>query len=77
MNLTTALRLHLRSRVAIVGGGGKTTALFMLAREASSLVIVAATAHMAIEQTALADQHFFIHTPSDLTELDLHLPSGV
>ena len=74
MNLTTALRLGSTPRVAIVGGGGKTTAMFTLARERSAPVIVAATAHMAIEQTALADQHFFV---DDATLLDGQLPTGV
>ncbi len=60
MNLTTALRLGPAPRVAIVGSGGKTTTIFALAREATSPVIVASTAHMALEQLALADQHFFV-----------------
>jgi molybdenum cofactor cytidylyltransferase len=61
-------------RVALVGGGGKTTALFTLAREYASPVIVAVTAHMAIEQTALADQHFLVE---DVAALDLPLATGV
>ena len=55
MDLTNALRLGSTPRVAIVGGGGKTTTLFILAREATSNVIVAATAHMAIAQLEMAD----------------------
>lgn len=74
MKLTHALRLSATPRVAIVGGGGKTTAVFILARELPPPVIVAATAHMAIEQTALADQHFFVDAE---TALDIQLPTGV
>lgn len=74
MNLTTALRLGSMPRVAIVGSGGKTTALFTLAREMSSPVIVAVTAHIAIEQTALADQHVLV---DDATSLEIQLPIGV
>jgi molybdenum cofactor cytidylyltransferase len=61
-------------RVALVGGGGKTTTMFSLARAMPSPVIVAATAHMAVEQLALADQHFFVNTPADVIA---HLPSGL
>jgi molybdenum cofactor cytidylyltransferase len=61
-------------RVAIVGGGGKTTTMFTLTREYPSPVIVAATAHMAIEQMALADQHIVIE---DTSPLELPLPTGV
>ena len=66
MNLTSALRLGSTPRVAIVGGGGKTTTLFMLAREAPSKVIAAATAHMAVEQVALADRQVYVTTPAEL-----------
>ena len=48
--------------------------MFTLAREFPAPVIVAATAHMAIEQTALADQHFFV---DEATSLDIQLPTGV
>jgi molybdenum cofactor cytidylyltransferase len=61
-------------RVALVGGGGKTTTMFTLAHEYASPVMVAATAHMAIEQTALADQHVFV---DEATVLDSELPTGV
>jgi molybdenum cofactor cytidylyltransferase len=43
-----------------VGSGGKTITMFTLARELPPPVIVAATAHMAIEQMALADRHFLV-----------------
>jgi molybdenum cofactor cytidylyltransferase len=77
VSLAGALRLSDTSRVAIVGGGGKTTTLFMLARAMQSPVIVAATAHMAIEQTALADQHFFVENPDDLVPFEAQLPAGI
>jgi molybdenum cofactor cytidylyltransferase len=77
VKLTAALRLSAAPRVAIVGGGGKTTTMLTLAREATSPVIVAATAHMAIEQLALADQHFFANTPADLIARVSQLPTGI
>jgi molybdenum cofactor cytidylyltransferase len=74
VNLTTALRLSSMPRLALAGGGGKTTALFALAREYASPVIVAATAHLAIEQTALADLHVVV---DETISLDTPLSSGV
>jgi len=77
VKLTTALRLGSLPRVAIVGGGGKTTTMFALAREYPSPVIIAATAHMAIEQMALADQHFSVASPNDVAAFEANLPPGV
>ena len=66
MNLIHALRLdraHSTSPViSLVGAGGKTTALFQLARQLAeqkkgSPVIVTATTHLGAWQTSLADQH--------------------
>jgi molybdenum cofactor cytidylyltransferase len=74
VNLATALRISSTPRVALVGGGGKTTTMFTLARESSSPVIVAATAHMAIEQLALVNQYFFV---DDAASLDIQLSTGV
>ncbi len=77
MKLTTALRLGATPRVALAGAGGKTTTMFILARESSSRVIAAATAHMAIEQLSLADQHFFANTPDEVAARASPLPPGI
>ena len=74
MKLTTALRLSSAPRVAIVGGGGKTTTMFALAHAMPSPVITAATTQMAIEQLALADQHFFANSPADVPA---QMPPGI
>jgi molybdenum cofactor cytidylyltransferase len=66
VKLATALRLGSTSRVALVGGGGKTTALFALAREYASPAIVAAAAHLAIEQAELADRHVVVAEAASL-----------
>ncbi len=55
MNLWTALRLGEAPRVAFVGAGGKTTALFALAREAPRAVVTTTT-HLGAWQAALADR---------------------
>jgi len=57
LSLAKALRLQPFSCVAFVGAGGKSTALFNIARESSSPVIVTATSHLGIWQTSLADAH--------------------
>lgn len=77
MKLTTALRLGSTPRVALVGGGGKTTTMFTLARAMPSPAITAATAHMAIEQLALADQHYFVNTSAELAARALQLTTGI
>ena len=55
--LKQALRVQSHNCVAFVGAGGKTTAMFQLAGELSSPVIVTATSHLGIWQTKLADKH--------------------
>jgi molybdenum cofactor cytidylyltransferase len=74
VNLTTALRIGPLPRLALAGSGGKTTALFTLAREAATPVIVAATARMAIEQTSLADRHVVV---DEAAPPAIPLPAGV
>ncbi len=53
-----ALGLSAAPRVAFVGSGGKSTALFYLAREYPPPVIVTATSHLEIFQAKQADHHF-------------------
>jgi probable selenium-dependent hydroxylase accessory protein YqeC len=59
--------------IAFVGAGGKTTAIFHLARSLSSAagnpVIVTATSHLAVWQFQLADHHRTIITTEDLDVL--------
>ncbi len=77
MDLKTALRLPAFPRLALVGAGGKTTALFHLARQFAPPVLVTATTHLADEQLKLADHHFFVECPEDLTSIEADLPPGV
>jgi molybdenum cofactor cytidylyltransferase len=60
-------------KVALVGAGGKTTALFQLARELPPPVIVTATTHLHIDQIKLADSHWNGEKPEDLTGLEQNL----
>ncbi|GAB4577776.1 MAG: molybdenum cofactor cytidylyltransferase [Anaerolineales bacterium] len=62
MDLAKALRVTRQSRLAFVGAGGKTTAMFQLARQLPPPVLVTATTHLAVEQLKLADCHFIVQT---------------
>jgi molybdenum cofactor cytidylyltransferase len=73
-SLRKALGLNTIPRVAFVGSGGKTTALFYLAREYPPPVIVTATSHLEFFQTKHADQHFYF---DEFLALDKSLPSDI
>src|SRR5512144_3022082 len=66
MNLTLAQALRVTSSpsIAFIGAGGKTTAMFQLARELPTPVIVTATSHLGAWQTKFADQHIIPQTPA-------------
>jgi len=72
MNLTLAQALRLNSSpcIAFVGAGGKTTAMFQLARQLPLPVIVTATSHLGMWQKKLADQHIITETPAPLEQLE-------
>lgn len=75
MDLAHALRLTSHPAnsqiISLVGAGGKTTALFQLARQLSvkSPAIVTATAHLGVWQTSLADHHIIAKSADDLRSL--------
>ena len=82
MKLAQALRFaqstifNPQSAIAFVGAGGKTTALFHLARELTSSegpVIVTATTHLHIDQIKLADSHWIVEKPEDFPGLEENL----
>jgi len=75
MNLSRALRFSTKPSltgsfevVSFVGAGGKTTAIFQLAREIVNRrsVVVTATTHLGVWQIPLADQHIIANNPSDI-----------
>jgi molybdenum cofactor cytidylyltransferase len=61
--------------IAFVGAGGKTTAMFQLARELLSTVhrppsvIVTATSHLGVWQIPLADRHIVAESPREIGEI--------
>ncbi|MBI5944197.1 MAG: putative selenium-dependent hydroxylase accessory protein YqeC [Chloroflexi bacterium] len=65
MKLSRALRLQNPAAVSFAGAGGKTTAMFQLAREFPR-TIVTATTHLGAWQIPLADHHI---ATNDLTTL--------
>ncbi len=73
MRLSQAFRLSNSPCLALVGAGGKTTALFQLARELPPPVIVTATTHLHVDQIKLADSHWNGGKPEDLAGLEKNL----
>src|SRR6266508_544295 len=74
LSIVQALRVDSSPCIAFIGAGGKTTALFQLARtlsrENASSVIVIATSHLGAWQFGLADQHIMTDSPAPLEELE-------
>ncbi len=68
--LARALRLSSPSCVAFTGAGGKTTAMFRLARQLQPPVIVAATTHLGAWQVEFADQHVIADSPAALENVE-------
>jgi len=66
MNLVKTFRLTMNSKVAFVGSGGKTTAMFQLARDFGSRVILTTTTHLALDQLEQAEKHFIVKSVEDL-----------
>jgi probable selenium-dependent hydroxylase accessory protein YqeC len=70
LSIAQALRVDSAPCIAFVGAGGKTTALFKLARQLPSPVIVTATSHLGSWQFSLADRHILTDSPAPLEELE-------
>jgi molybdenum cofactor cytidylyltransferase len=86
MRLIDAVRYPQGSNIAFVGAGGKTTALFRLAREilaasdkneGKQSVFVTTTTHLGAWQAAYADRIIKIGTLSEITGLEKRFPQGV
>lgn len=76
MYLSQAVRASESVCFALVGAGGKTSAMFTLARQLQRPVFVTTTTHIAVEQVRLADRHIILGQPSKLEDfLSDHLPA--
>jgi molybdenum cofactor cytidylyltransferase len=71
MLLSTALALQTEEVVALVGAGGKTTAMARLARELVPLrpVISSTTTHLALAESSMAPAHLVVASAGDLERL--------
>ncbi|MBN1537834.1 MAG: putative selenium-dependent hydroxylase accessory protein YqeC [Anaerolineales bacterium] len=83
MKLSTALRLNTSPRVAFVGAGGKTSGIFLLARQlieadrGPSSVFISTTTRMGLFQAKLADHHIIVESRNKLQELKTGFPPGL
>jgi molybdenum cofactor cytidylyltransferase len=68
LTLSTALRFLPEQCIAFVGAGGKTTAIFHLARELPTPVIVTTTTHLGVWQISLADKHIVANSIDELVD---------
>lgn len=66
MELKYGLRLSPATRSALVGAGGKTSAMFQIARDFDSAVVISTTTHLSLDQRGLADRHFVVQSPADI-----------
>jgi len=71
MELAQALRLPKTPSLAFVGAGGKTTALFQLARQLPPPVLVSTTTHLGVRQCSLADHHIVVDHVGEAVGLSL------
>jgi molybdenum cofactor cytidylyltransferase len=70
MEFLKAIRGDRAIRLAIVGAGGKTSAMFRLAREFEPPVLVTTSTHLSISQTRFSDTHIIVKaTGSSLKQL--------
>ena len=76
MQLSHALRLTNSSCLALVGAGGKTTALSQLARELTP-VMVTTTTHLGEWQITPADHHILVESGSPSRDLEQVIRSGI
>lgn len=76
MKLAQALRLSSNPTVAFSGAGGKTTALFQLARELAPALVTTST-HLGAWQVSLADRHFIWEPNAPLPEIETNSVTGV
>ncbi len=86
MQLVTALRYSPPDSIAFVGAGGKTTAIFRLAREllgkdcaevTQKSVIVTTTTHFGAWQADQAGHALLINSPADIKHREDDFPDGV
>lgn len=76
MKIIDAVRLKKNDRLAFVGSGGKTSAMFRLARQYHAPILVTTTTHLAVEEGRLADVHLELGPDDPLPDLVAAFGSG-
>ena len=69
LTLTDALRVKSAHSIAFIGSGGKTTAIFQLARQLKPPVIVTATTHLGAWQVSMAGR-LITESPKAFQEIE-------
>lgn len=77
MKLVQALRLSTTPKIALVGSGGKTTAIFRIADQLPKPVIISTTTHLSPEQIAIADYYYAIESVDEIFQVFEGLPKKV
>ncbi|GAB4471578.1 MAG: molybdenum cofactor cytidylyltransferase [Anaerolineales bacterium] len=80
LSLSRAFRLSPATTLALVGAGGKTTALFQLGKEfqqTSPLVLLTTTTHLGPEQPTAADVHLIHKGNLTQTLQQIHSTQGI
>ncbi|HXD11045.1 MAG TPA: selenium cofactor biosynthesis protein YqeC, partial [Anaerolineales bacterium] len=72
ISLSQALRFSNSPSIAFIGSGGKTTAMFLLAKilKKNSPVIVTSSTHLGVWQVSLADSHLVIEADFTIGRLE-------
>ncbi|MCJ7694457.1 MAG: selenium cofactor biosynthesis protein YqeC [Anaerolineaceae bacterium] len=69
MNLFEILDFSRADRIAFVGSGGKTTALFQIARQFNQRVLITTTTHIGEKEADNADDHCVVREVSELRNI--------
>jgi len=77
MEIKEALRLKDSPKLALVGAGGKTSALFQIASHYSGRVIITTSTHLSVDQTQWGDVHFIPTSIDNLQEFLDKTPRGI
>ncbi len=77
MDLKRALRVGENKCIAFSGSGGKTTALFLLARQLDAPVLVTTTTHLSTKQLSLADRILQVDASTEVVKLIENLSAEI
>jgi molybdenum cofactor cytidylyltransferase len=76
IDLRQSLRIDEYSQMAFVGAGGKSSAIFQLARDFAKPILISTSTHLGENQKAQADQHLIITKTEQIKNLEIEDLSG-